>query len=477
MNTLQRLGLILGIISFTIPLIFNFPCLSFPGHLALAIFLLAIFLLAAFFWMFEPIPIYATSLVVVFLGVVLLSKQGLIFNTLTAEQALSQYNFKLGSAANYVATLADPIIILFLGGFMIADAAVKYDFDKNITRVMMKPFGEKPHFIMLGLMLVTGVLSAFMSNTATTAMMMTVILPFMASMEKSDKFRIALALCIPFAASIGGLATPIGSPPNAIVVAAAARAGFSISFAQWVILVAPLALIMLVITWGLLYFLYRPKVKNIKINQNSQWVHSRKAWIFYLVFALTVIIWMSESLHGVSSNFVALIPITFLCVFEVIEVEDLRKLPWEVLWLVSGGIALGVYMSDTKLSNWLVSQINWSSMSSIYILAMFGIVGVSISNFMSNTVAATLLVPLAISIGVSQSTTTGAMNQTTLALIAGIGTSLAMVLPISTPPNAIAMATGIIKTGDMAKAGAIIGIIGVVLALILSLVYWPLLIK
>jgi sodium-dependent dicarboxylate transporter 2/3/5 len=466
MNRLQQAGLILGIAGFLLPLFITFDGLSFPGHLALSIFLLA-----AFFWMLEPIPIHATSLLVILLGVGMLSGAGPIFSGMDPAVTLDQFGFKPGSAAAYVGTLANPIIILFLGGFMLADAAVKFNFDKNVTRVMMRPFGTQPKWIMLGLMTVTGVLSAFMSNTATTAMMMTVILPFMASMDKNDKFKVGLALSIPFAANIGGMATPIGSPPNAIVVAASARAGHMITFMEWMTLALPLVILAMLATWWLLYSMNKPSVSEIKLKQTSNWDTSTKAILFYGTFAITLVMWVTESLHGISSNYVALIPIAFLSMFSVMEPADLRKLPWEVLWLVAGGIALGIYMEETKLSGWLVGQLDWSMFSGIVILGMFALIGLVISNFMSNTVAATLLMPLAITIGVTQGDTALA-NPTLLALMIGLGTSFAMVLPISTPPNAIAMATGVVNTSDMAKSGILVGGIGIVLMLLFSVLFW-----
>ncbi|MEN9839479.1 MAG: hypothetical protein RL177_958, partial [Bacteroidota bacterium] len=321
------------------------------------------------------------------------------------------------------------------------------------------------------LMTVTGVLSAFMSNTATTAMMMTVILPFMASMDKDDKFKVGLALSIPFAANIGGMATPIGSPPNAIVVAASAQAGHPIAFIEWIEMALPLVVIAMLATWWLLYSLNKPSVSEIKLKQDSKWDTSSKAILFYATFGFTLVMWVTESLHGISSNYVALIPIAMLSVFSVMDASDLRNLPWEVLWLVAGGIALGVYMEETKLSGWLVGLIDWSSFSGLMILAMFALIGLTVSNFMSNTVAATLLMPLAITIGVTQGGT-GLANPTLLALMIGLGTSFAMVLPISTPPNAIAMATGVVKTADMAKSGVLVGLIGIVLMLLFSVLYW-----
>jgi sodium-dependent dicarboxylate transporter 2/3/5 len=204
----QLIGLICGVVGLIIPFFLNIDGLSEAGHVALGIFFLA-----AAFWMLEPFPIYATSVLVIFLQIILLSKQGFLFQEDSAAYIPDAYTAFIG-------TLASPIIILFLGGFVLADAAVKYNLDRNLTRILLSPFGSKPGYILLGLMVVTALLSAFMSNTATTAMMMTVILPIMARLGKTDPLRIGLALSIPFAANIGGITTPIGTPPNAVVIGA-----------------------------------------------------------------------------------------------------------------------------------------------------------------------------------------------------------------------------------------------------------------
>lgn len=524
----------MGCLGFVIPFFLSMPGLSFAGHMALSIFLLA-----AIFWMLEPIPIYATSLLVIFLGILMLSGQGPVYKGAEMQVIQAEYvdeglwmvpqsslnndtllkikedvawvdlevsisgydgdyaivesdinlttfqiaanpthrliNYVPGRYSDYMGTLANPIIILFLGGFMIAEGAVKYNFDKNLTRFLLRPFGSAPSLILMGLMIVTAALSAFMSNTATTAMMMTVIIPIMAQMSREDKFKTALALSIPIAANIGGIATPIGTPPNAIVIAALQKQGILISFTEWMVLTLPLVIIILGFAWWLLLKLFPPLIAQFRTESTSEFNKSGQAIVFYVIFGLTLILWITESLHGISSNIVAFLPIAALTLTEVLNVSDVRKLPWEVLWLVAGGIALGLYLDQTGLANYLVGSIEWSLYSGFLVISMFALVALIMSNFLSNTVTATLLMPLAISIGILQGSST--VDTIELALIIGVGTSMAMVLPISTPPNAIAMSTGMVKTSDMAKTGVIIGAVGIVLMLAYALVYWPLFLK
>jgi sodium-dependent dicarboxylate transporter 2/3/5 len=314
-----------------------------------------------------------------------------------------------------------------------------------------------------------------MSNTATTAMMMTVILPIMAQCDKNDQFRTALALSIPIAANIGGIATPIGTPPNAIVLANLHTQGISISFTDWMLLTTPFVLMVLFFSWWVLRWMFPAQIQSIKTSNAAGFNTSAKAIVFYSIFATTLVLWVTESIHGISSNIVALLPVTALALTKVLEVEDIRKLPWEVLWLVAGGLALGLYLDQTGLADYMVRAIDWTSISGFTIIAMFGAVAWLLSNFLSNTVAATLLMPLAISIGILQGS--GELELIELALVIGVGTSLAMLLPISTPPNAIAVATGMVKTSDMVKSGAVIGVIGIMFMLVMAVIYWPLIVN
>mgnify|MGYP003108599465 FL=1 len=460
----QLTSVIIGVIGFIIPFFLNIPGLSEAGHVALSIFFIA-----AVFWMLEPVPIYATSILVILLQVFFLSKQGVLFPETTGEYIPNAYT-------DFIGTLANPIIILFLGGFVLADAAVKFDLDKNLTRVLLKPFGSKPKFILLGLMVVTAVLSAFMSNTATTAMMMTVILPIIARTKTSDPLRIGLALSIPFAANIGGIATPIGTPPNAVVIGALSTQGIDIAFTEWMVLAGPLVVVMLFAAWLILLWIFKPASQRVEMDMKGVFQKNKEAIFVYVVFATTVLLWITETFHGVGSSIIALIPVAALSLTGVLSKEGIRKLPWEVLWLVAGGISLGISMESTGLAEWIITSIEWSSFSTIFLIIAFSLVAIVMSNFLSNTVSATLLIPLAVSLATSGVAGEG-FSLILVSLVIGVSASLAMMLPISTPPNAIAMSTGTLKTSDMTRAGFVIGIFGLLMVTLYALFYWPLILN
>ena len=523
-------GLSLALIGFFLPFLIRFEGLPIAGHFALSIFLLA-----AILWIFETIPIYATSLLVILLQVVLLSAQGPMFSRgelkvthpvwvdglwKVPEQALDQgsLHIKTGDRSYltipvdivqvgeyslvrsdylnnnssivsnsqsrfigylpvpftlFIGTLASPVIILFLAGFMLAAGAVKFNLDKNITSFLLSPFGQKPAYIVLGLMVVTASLSAFMSNTATTAMMMTVAIPIVMQINPMDKLRVMLVLSVPVAANLGGLITPIGTPPNAIVISALQQQGIQMDFGRWVGIMLPLAMLMLIISWAALQMLFKTSIKKFSVSLEKKLDKSPKAIFLYAMFFVTVLFWVTEGIHGIPNGIVALIPIAGLTISNVLTRDDIRNLPWEVLWLVAGGIALGISMENTGLAGWLVSDVAWQNLTKITLLAAFALTAWGFSVFLSNTVAATLLVPLAVSIAVSGVAGEG-FNLGLAGLVIGAACNLAMVLPISTPPNAIAISTGLIKSADMVKIGLIVGLLGILITVAFAAILWPL---
>jgi sodium-dependent dicarboxylate transporter 2/3/5 len=362
-------------------------------------------------------------------------------------------------------TLANKVLILFLGGFFLAFGAAKFGVDKNLAAIMLKPFGSKPSRVLLGLMLITGVLSMWMSNTATTATIMAVVLPIIHRLEVSDKFRIALALGIPFAANIGGMGTPIGTPPNAIVLGALGKidpvTGAPIgqcSFLQWMLFAIPLAMILLVIAWVLILFMFPSSKKAIEIDMNVKWVKSSKATIFYATAIFTILMWVTGSLHGINSYVVGMFPVVILLSTGVVGSKEFRSLDWDVLWLVAGGIALGEGVASTGFDAWIVGLIDWNAMSAGVLGIAICATALAMSTFISNSAATNLLAPIAVAVAAA----TGGDSMSILIFVA-MGASLAMALPISTPPNAIAYSAGTFTTKQMVFTGTVIGAVGIVL--------------
>ncbi|QIL86478.1 SLC13/DASS family transporter [Vibrio sp. HDW18] len=454
------------IIPLLIPLlVLMLPTTAFPfdGLTVIQQRVIAIFLLAALLWVFEPIPIYSTSVVIIVLEVLMLSDKGLILFRL--DEGMPEFGVLLTST-EIMATFANPIIMLFLGGFFLAMAATKYRLDVNLARVLLKPFGHNPKYVMLGLMLITAVFSMFMSNTATTAMMLSILTPVIALFGPKDPGRVAFALCIPVAANIGGIGTPIGTPPNAIALKYLVGDNL-ITFAEWMAFGIPFVVILMAIAWFLLDALYRAEQKTIELTIKGKFLKTPKAIIVYITFTATIILWMLGSLHGMNSYSVALIPVAVFSVTGIIGKEDLKMISWDVLWLVSGGIALGLALDKTGLAELVVQSIPFDHYSPYIVILAASLLCLLMANFMSHTATANLLMPIMAALGASMTSLTPLGGEVTLILVVTFAASLGMSLPISTPPNALAHATGNVQSQQMAKVGVILGVIGVLMSFVM----------
>ena len=447
----QAVGLVLGAVVFLIPLLVDVPSLEDMGERMLAVFGLAIVL-----WVTEAIPLVATAVLVIALEILLISNQAL----LPVPGDATKYSTFLGALAN-------PVIILFLGGFLIADGAEKYRLDKILAAVLIRPFTGSARTTVLGLMVITAMLSMFMSNTATTATMFAVIIPILGALP-AGRARAGLALSIPVAANVGGIGTPVGTPPNAIALGALEEAGYRISFLDWMIMAVPLMVLILVGAWLLICALLLPGGLTVELDMRAQWHTDRRAVTFYVIAAATILAWMTESLHGVSANVVGFLAVAALLVTQVMGAEDLGRLSWPVLWLVAGGIALGDGVAATGLDAWILGLFGWDAMPAFAVVVVMGMLGLAMSNVISHSAASNLLIPLAMGLA----TGIDGLEPVTIAVVLALACSLGMSLPISTPPNAIAYATGEVTTADMVRVGVVVGVAGAALLVLLMPSLW-----
>ncbi len=433
----------------------NVGDLSTPASRMLAIFGAAVAL-----WVSEAIPLSATSIFVILAEILMISDEALF--------ALPD-GFDAPTYESIYATLASPILMLFLGGFVLADAAAKYGLDRNLAGVMLRPFGTKPAALLAGLMMITALLSMFVSNTATTAAMMAVVLPVAASLDPSDRFRVALILAVPVAANIGGLGTPVGSPPNAIALGRLDDQGIQVDFITWMAFAVPVAVLLLIVAWRLIVHRYPPSTSSVTIRLGGRFDRSRSAIILYAAFGLTVVGWMTEPIHGIRSSIVGFTPVVVLLASKVFTVDDLRGLNWHILWLVGGGIALGNGVSSSGLDIWLVDRFDWGSMPTLMLMLALSVLALVLSTVISNSATANLLAPVGISLALSDAVD---LDPLLAGLLIAMACSLAMALPVSTPPNAVAYASGSIETKDMATVGLIIGGLGLAMVVFVMPPIW-----
>ena len=270
------------------------------------------------------------------------------------------------------------------------------------------------------------------------------------------------------AANVGGIGTPVGTPPNAIALGALEEAGYDVSFLDWMIMAVPLMVMILVGAWLLICVLLLPGGLKVELDMRARWHTDRRALTFYVIAAATILAWMTESLHGVSANVVGFLAVAALLVTQVMGAEDLGRLSWPVLWLVAGGIALGDGVGATGLDAWILGLFGWDAMPAFVVIIVMGMLGLAMSNVISHSAASNLLIPLAMGLA----TGIDGLEPVTIAVVLALACSLGMSLPISTPPNAIAYATGEVTTADMAKVGVVVGVVGAALLVLLMPPLW-----
>lgn len=423
---------------------------------------IALFVFAALMWMFEIIPNWATSVMIIVVALLTVSDKGLGFFC----------NPEFGQLVSYkkiMSSFADPVVMLFLGGFVLAIMAERFGLDVTLAKSLLSIFGTKPKMVLLGFLVIISVFSMFMSNTATAAMMLAFLAPVLSKLPSDDKGKIGLALSIPVAANLGGIGTPIGTPPNATAKGYLEQAGIDVSFGDWCVHMIPYVIIMILLAWVLLlvFFPFKTQKLVLEIPANDK----KKDWkskVVWATFIITILLWATEQLHHISSNVVALIPLGVFTATGLFGKEEIKEINWSVLWLVAGGFALGYLLQDTGLAKVLITAIPFGSMSVILVLVVAGFVCYFLSNFISNSATAALLIPILIVVAEGMADPAAANNAAFIAMggtqamiiFIAVCASVAMLFPISTPPNAIAASTGLVETKDMAKVGLIIGVVG-----------------
>lgn len=464
----KRKALMFFITALLTVIVWNLPisCFGIDGLTIVQQRVIAIFVMAVLLWLTEAIPAWATSVTIIFVLLFCVSNSAFNFLKENGDEAV-----KLLDHQGVMACFADPTIILFLGGFILAIAATKSGLDVLMAKTLIKPFGHKSENVLLGFILITGIFSMFISNTATAAMMLTFLAPVFKALPADGKGRVALTMAIPIGANLGGMGTPIGTPPNAFALQALDEAGMGITFGKWMMVMIPYVIIMLLISWIIVrkLFPFTQKTIELKIEGKVDW--NWRTYVVAITFIVTVLLWMFSDFTKVNANAVAMIPIAVFCITGICKAEDLKSLDWSVLWMVAGGFALGYGMNGTGLAKTLIEAIPFGSFSPLLILIVGGLVCYGLSNFISNTATAALLVPILAVVCTGMGDKLSAIGGTATVLVGiALAASTAMCLPISTPPNAIAYSTGLIKQNDMLKAGAICGGLSLILGYVMLIV-------
>ena len=423
--------------------------------------IIAIFAFATLMWILEIVSSWATSIAIIVLMLLFCSDSGIL--PMVNEEEVG----KLLSYKGVMACFADPVIMLFIGGFVLAIAATKTGLDAQLAKVLLRPFGTKSEMVLLGFLLVTGLFSMFVSNTATAAMMLTFLTPVFRQLPPEGKGRIALAMSIPVAANLGGMGTPIGTPPNNIALKYLndpEGLNIGLGFGQWMMFMFPLVVVLLFISWRLLLKFFPFSQKTVELNIDGGMQKGFQSWVVIVTFILTVVLWLSDRFTGINANTVAMLPFCIFALTGVINKRDLEQINWSVIWMVAGGFALGYGLNASGLAANAVESIPFGEFSPLLILVMGGAICYVLSNFISNSATAALLMPiLAVVCGAMGDKLAPIGGTGTILIGVAIAASSAMILPISTPPNALAFATGYVQQKDMSKIGIIMGVVSMLL--------------
>ena len=400
---------------------------------------LVIMLFAGALWFTEAIPLHVTAL---FIPLLLFTFAGF-----TPKESFVSF--------------FDPVVVLILGGFILAIAMQKHKLDEKIAYFFINRFGHTPGKFLLGLMVVTAFLSMWMTNTATTALIIPIAIVILSEnnlQPLKSKYGKAVILGIAYAATIGGMGTLVGSTPNAIAAKFLGDHGITLSFVDWMVHALPLVIILLPIAWFVLIKFFPPEKKILKVKTHDTKTSAKQKWVL-AVFGITVTLWLTTSIHGVSASMISVVPIILLYLLNLLNTADFSKAHWPALMLFGGGLALGTAISavglDLILANALTSLIGGQPI--LLVFAAVIVFAILMTLLASNTAAAAILIPVSIPMALVLG-----IDLKILVMLVALGVSLDFVVPVGTPPSTIAYATGYIKVRDMAFAGTIIAILGVI---------------
>jgi sodium-dependent dicarboxylate transporter 2/3/5 len=429
---------------------------------------LGLMLLMATWWSTEAIPIPATAL----LPIVLVPALG------------------LGTIGQATAPYANPIIFLFLGGFTLGLAMQRWNLHRRIALLTLKAMGDQPKRQIAGFMLATAFLSMWVSNTATAIMMLPIGLSVVAMMDNSNpegvrKYATALLLAIAYSASIGGIATLIGTPPNALLAAyLSENQGISVGFAQWMVLGVPVTLVMLVLTWWWLTRrdfgigqasdsgqMIRDELAKLGVMSRGErlvavvFVITATAWIFRPLLSASLMPWLSDTGIAIAAAIAMfLIPVDTRQGTFVLDWDSANKLPWGVLLLFGGGLAMAGVISSSGLAEWIAGSLGVAGvLPTIVMMVIVASVIIFLTEVTSNTATAAAFLPLLGALAMAQE-----VSPLLLTVPAAIAASCAFMMPVATPPNAIVFSSGHMQISDMIKAGFALNLMGIVVVTLIT---------
>lgn len=435
------IALLLGLIAFAAMIIFF--------NLQQSLMVAAIVLMVTL-WTNEGLPLAVVSL----LPIVMFPAAGV----LTTKEA----------AVNY----ANPIIYLFLGGFLIAIAVEKTGLHKIIANKMLGLFPSSARGIIFALIITSGLLSSVLSNTTTTLL----LLPIALFLTEDVKLKMRLALGIAYGASIGGILTPIGTPPNLILMGVMEELGMeAIPFAQWMYMVAPLVLVMFVVVG----FVMSIGLKDVRIDADlsTDPLNKDQKKVMYLIGALIFMLLINAPIKpyynglGLSEPGILLTAglLLFAPPFSILDwMQDKENIPYRIMFLFGAGFAIAAAFTKTGMASEIASHlVAFSNMPILLFLLIIAAMVTFTTEITSNTALISIMLPILFKVAEQ----TG-IDATLIMMVATVCASYAFMLPIATPPNAIAMSSGVVSIKTMATYGIVFNIIGILLIVAVANTFW-----
>lgn len=386
-------------------------------------------------WLSEAVPPFVPTLVLWVLVPLLLQPFG--------------DEFRLARVLGWA---ADPVLALFLGGFTLSIAASRYGIDARITQIAVKLSRGSRLALLILIASATAMLSMWMSNIAAAAMMIAALHPLLADVPQDDPFRRALLIGIALGANFGGMATPIGTGPNAIAIAAVSKHQ-TITFLHWMAFALPLTIGMLAAGVALIGLRFRVRGSADLPELPRQQSQSRGARGVVVIFSLTVLAWLTEPLHGIPAALISIAATAVLFGSGLLDRQDIKRIDWSTLLLIAGGISLGNLLQQSGMVKAAAASVPWNQVSHLALILILCLVSALLSALMSNTASVAMLIPVASSLDPAPST----------AILIAIAASFGIPFVISTPPNAMVYGEGGVRSGDLFSPGLVLMILGCLL--------------
>lgn len=404
--------------------------------------------LVAVLWFTEAIPLSVTALVIAVFEVLL--------DLLSAREALTPF--------------FSPVVVLIMGGLLIARALNKHGADRYLARLMFRSRATSRNTFLLLVLLTTAFLSFWLPNTVTAVIMLPIVLGVLDGLKKKNlNFEKAVLLAIAYAANTGGIGTMVGTttPPIAVELLNTVL-GLRITFTDWLLYGLPAVFVIFPLCWLLLKLFYRFPNEPINLDIKADSTLSKDQKLAMLGLAFTAALWLTEKIHGIPNSIVALIGTIFLFLTGTLEVKDFKEIDWSVIILLGGGLSLGEALVKTGLAHFIAFKMGeLPPLHPLLLLLITNEVSIFVTTFLSNTAAAAILSPIYIPLAIALK-----MDPRLVVIQAAITSSTDFILPVGTPPNAVVYGTGRISLKEMIKTGLTTSMISTVLLTTVVTLIW-----